>query len=135
MVLFRFFETFSYLPALSDEEITKQVDYIVRNGWTPCLEFSSPESAYISSDSTGRMGTVSVNYFDNRYWTMWKLPMFGCSDGAQVLAEIRQCTVAFPDAYIRLVAFDPVRQVQVTGFLVHRPSTAKEYQPVDKRSL
>ena len=23
-------------------------------------------------------------YQDNRYWTMWKLPMFGCTDGAQV---------------------------------------------------
>jgi hypothetical protein len=26
------------------------------------------------------------NYFDNRYWTMWKLPMFGCSDPVQVIA-------------------------------------------------
>lgn len=24
------------------------------------------------------------NYFDNRYWTMWKLPMFGCTDPIQV---------------------------------------------------
>lgn len=24
------------------------------------------------------------NYFDNRYWTMWKLPMFGCTDPVQV---------------------------------------------------
>jgi hypothetical protein len=24
------------------------------------------------------------NYYDNRYWTMWKLPMFGCTDPIQV---------------------------------------------------
>jgi hypothetical protein len=24
------------------------------------------------------------NYYDNRYWTMWKLPMFGCTDPSQV---------------------------------------------------
>ena len=52
---------------------------------------------------------------DNRYWTMWKLPMFGCTDPGQVLQEVDECTRAFPNAYIRLVAFDATRQVQVTG--------------------
>ena len=52
---------------------------------------------------------------DNRYWTMWKLPMFGCTDPGQVLKEISNCERAFPDAYVRLVAFDPIRQVQVAG--------------------
>jgi ribulose-bisphosphate carboxylase small chain len=46
--------------------------------------------------------------------------MFGCTDGDQVLREITSCTRAFPDAYIRLVCFDPLRQVQISGFLVHR---------------
>jgi ribulose-bisphosphate carboxylase small chain len=131
----KFFETFSFLPPLSDDEITKQVEYIVRNGFTPCLEFSDPENAYIASVNTERMGDVTCNYYDNRYWSMWKLPMFGCQDGAQVLAEISACTKAFPDAYIRLVAFDNVRQVQCSSLLVHRPPAAKEYQSVDKRSL
>lgn len=26
-------------------------------------------------------------YYDNRYWTMYKLPMFGCTDASQVCAE------------------------------------------------
>jgi hypothetical protein len=29
------------------------------------------------------------NYADNRYWTMWKLPMFGCTDPTQVRARRR----------------------------------------------
>ncbi|GBF99887.1 metal-nicotianamine transporter-like, partial [Raphidocelis subcapitata] len=33
----KFFETFSYLPPLTDDQISRQVDYIVNNGWTPCL--------------------------------------------------------------------------------------------------
>ena len=45
-------------------------------------------------------------YYDNRYWTMWKLPMFGCSDPSQVLTEIQKCSKAFPECYQRLVAFD-----------------------------
>ena len=32
---------------------------------------------------------------------MYKLPMFGCSDPSQVLAEIANATKTFPDAYIR----------------------------------
>lgn len=53
------FETFSYLPPLSDDQIARQVDYIVNNGWTPCLEFSEAEFAYVSSASCSRMGAVS----------------------------------------------------------------------------
>lgn len=37
---------------------------------------------------------------------MWKLPMFGCTDPNQVLGEIDACKRAFPECYIRLVAFD-----------------------------
>jgi ribulose-bisphosphate carboxylase small chain len=53
------FETFSYLPPLSDDQIARQVDYIVNNNWTPCLEFSEPENAYVQSNTTGRMGAVT----------------------------------------------------------------------------
>lgn len=65
-------------------------------------------------------GNAVPLYYDNRYWCMWKLPMFGCTDGQQVLREIQNCRRAFPDAYIRLVGFDSVRQVQVAGLLVNR---------------
>ncbi|KOM28988.1 hypothetical protein LR48_Vigan627s003700 [Vigna angularis] len=33
------FETLSYLPPLSDESIAKEVDYMIKKGWIPCLEF------------------------------------------------------------------------------------------------
>jgi hypothetical protein len=59
---------------------------------------------------------------DNRYWTMWKLPMFGCSDPSQVLREVAACTKAFPDARVRLVSFDPIR-------LLHPAKPAKPANP------
>jgi ribulose-bisphosphate carboxylase small chain len=112
------------------------VDFIVSNGYTPCLEFAPAAQAYVNSESTNRFANgASVNYFDNRYWTMWKLPMFGCQDGSQVLKEVSACTSAFPDAYIRLVAFDNIKQVQCAGFLVHRPAGIKEYQDTTTRSV
>jgi len=128
----KFFETFSYLPPLSENEIARQVDYIVNNGFIPSLEFAESDQAYADTSMTmlGQPG-----YYDNRYWTMWKLPMFGCNDPSQVLGEIKNCTQCFPNAYIRLVAFDNVRQVQCAGFLVHRPRGANDYLDPDQRSV
>jgi len=131
----KFFETFSYLPPLSTREIAKQIDYIVNNGFIPSLEFASADQAYTASGSCIRLGNASSGYYDNRYWTMYKLPMFGCTDPSQVLKEIDNCTKSFPDAYIRIVAFDQVRQVQCAGFLVHRPDSAHEFQAPDRRSI
>ncbi|KAL6774070.1 RBCS1 [Auxenochlorella protothecoides x Auxenochlorella symbiontica] len=131
----KMFETFSFLPPLSDDQISRQVDYIISNKWIPCLEFIDDPFPYVAQENTIRMGAVASNYYDNRYWTMWKLPMFGCNDGSQVLTEVGNCRKAFPDAYIRLVAFDNVRQVQIGGFLVHRPPSANDFQPTDKRSV
>ena len=55
----RYFETLSYLPPLTSDQIAKQVDYMVNNGWTPCLEFANPEFAYIESKYNNRLGSVS----------------------------------------------------------------------------
>ena len=78
---------------------------------------------------------TSPGYYDNRYWTMWKLPMFGCTDASQVLKEIASCVKAAPDAYVRMCAFDASRQVQVASMLVHRPASAKDWRTPDKRQI
>jgi len=131
----KFFETLSFLPPLTDDQIARQVDYVINNGWVPCLEFAEAGQAYVNSENTIRMCGVASNYNDNRYWTMYKLPMFGCTDPSQVLKEISNAEKSFPDAYIRLCAFDNVRQVQCVSFLVHRPPTANDFTAPDKRSV
>ena len=57
------------------------------------------------------------------------------TDPSQVLTEISKCSKANPNSYVRLAAFDNVRQVQIASFLVQRPAGAKDYCPVDKRAL
>jgi len=131
----KMFETFSFLPPLDDKQVAKQIDYIVSNAWVPCLEFADSKIAYIADTNTARMGNCTASYYDNRYWTMWKLPMFGCTDASQVQKEISACTKAFPNSYVRMAAFDSIRQVQVASFLVQRPKTATDWSPVDKRSV
>jgi ribulose-bisphosphate carboxylase small chain len=75
------------------------------------------------------------NYYDNRYWTMWKLPMFGCSDPNQVLSEVQACKRAFGNSYVRLVAFDNIAQCQTISFLVHRPMNARDFRAPEQRSV
>lgn len=65
---------------------------------------------------------------------MYKLPMFGCQDAGQVLQEIANATRSFPTAYVRIISFDPVRQVQMSSLLVHRPDNATEHSTLEGRS-
>jgi ribulose-bisphosphate carboxylase small chain len=112
------FETLSYLPPLSAQQIAREVEYLLRKGWTPCIEFDL--KGFVTRDNFQGCG-----YYDGRYWTMWKLPMFGCRDADQVLKEIAEAKNAYPDAYIRVLGFDARRQVQCSGFLVQRPGQAQ----------
>ena len=109
------YECLSYLPPLSDEDIAKQVVYLVNQGWSPCIEFASQEEA-----DTNQLFFAGPALYENRYWTMWKLPMFGCSDPQQVLNEIEECQKEYPGCRVRVVGFDRVRQVQMAGFIVRK---------------
>jgi len=125
----KFFETFSFLPPMSDADISKQVEYMVRKSYTPCIEFAMPENAFTTSHLSPEMNSgidsrTYAGYYDNRYWTMWKLPMFGCTDSMQVLTEINACACAFPEAYVRVCGFDNIQQVQTISFIVSRPVPA-----------
>ncbi|BBN07729.1 hypothetical protein Mp_4g06040 [Marchantia polymorpha subsp. ruderalis] len=99
------FETLSYLPALSQDALAKQIDYVIKSGWAPCIEFDT-------QGAVTREGSRMPGYYDGRYWTMWKLPMFGCTDSASVLREIEECKKLYGHkCYIRCLGFDNTRQV------------------------
>merc|ERR1711937_720694 len=96
------YETFSFLPPLTDAEIARQVDYIIVNGWTPCLEVSPAETSACDDVFASRITCSTATYYDNRYWSLWKLPMFGCTNSQEVLREIMAAKYAFPDCYVRV---------------------------------
>ena len=113
----RYFETFSYLPPLTDAEILKQVQYLLKIGASPCVEFAFPDTSYAAAAyTTGVDSSASSGYSINRYWSMWKLPMYGATDADQVLAECKKCAKAFPGAFVRLCGFDSTKQAR------HRPT-------------
>ena len=114
---------FSFLPDLSDAEISLQVDYGLAKGYAWSVEYTD--------DPHPR----------NTYWEMWGLPMFDLRDAAGVVAEMNACRQAFPQHYIRLMAFDSTRGVEsiAMSFIVNRPARepgfALERQEVDGRSI
>jgi ribulose-bisphosphate carboxylase small chain len=98
--------TFSYLPDLTDEEISQQIQYALDNGWPLSVEFTD--------DPHPR----------NNYWDMWGLPMFDLTDAAGVLYEVNECRKAYPSHYVKLNAYDARygRQTTALSFLVQRPA-------------
>lgn len=103
----RRFETLSYLPPLTDAQISKQIQYILDKGYIPAVEFNE------KSDPT--------EYF----WTLWKLPLFGARSTQEVLSEVQACRSEYSDHYIRVVGFDNIKQCQILSFIVHKPNVGR----------
>jgi ribulose-bisphosphate carboxylase small chain len=104
--------TFSYLPDLSDEQIARQVEYALEQGWAVSLEFTD--------DPHPR----------NSYWEMWGIPMFDLQDPAGVMGELDECRKAHGErCYIKLNAFDSTLGFETTrlSFMVHRPPVEVRY--------
>ncbi len=101
----RKFETFSYLPPMTDEQIRQQIQYIVNKGWNPGIEHTEPANAR------------------SNYWYMWKLPMFGETSVDAILAEVENCREAHPKNHIRLLGFDNYAQSAGASMVIHRGKT------------
>eukprot|EP00252_Welwitschia_mirabilis_P001224 TRINITY_DN1111_c0_g1_i1.p1 TRINITY_DN1111_c0_g1~~TRINITY_DN1111_c0_g1_i1.p1 ORF type:complete len:109 (-),score=6.18 TRINITY_DN1111_c0_g1_i1:1467-1793(-) len=41
------FETLSYLPDLTPEKLTKEIQYLLRNRWVPCIEFDEVQNVFL----------------------------------------------------------------------------------------
>ena len=96
---------FSFLPDLTDKQISAQIAYALRNGWAVGVEYTD--------DPHPR----------NTYWEMFGNPLFDLRDPAGIMAEIESCRKTFPRHYIRVTAFDSTKgwETPRISFLVSRP--------------
>jgi ribulose-bisphosphate carboxylase small chain len=114
---------FSFLPDLTDAEISMQIEYGLNKGYAWSVEYTD--------DPHPR----------NTYWEMFGMPMFDLHDAAGVLLELNSCRKTFPNHYIRLMAFDSTRGVEsiVMSFIVNRPASEPGFgvvrQEVNGRSM
>ena len=98
--------TFSFLPDLTDKQITQQLQYCIDNDWAVGIEYTD--------DPHPR----------NTFWEMHGNPMFDLKDAAGILMEINACRKTFPSQYIRVTAFDSSHGTEsvVLSFIVNRPA-------------
>ena len=97
---------FSFLPDLTDEQITKQIQYALDKSWAISIEYTD--------DPHPR----------NNYWELWGLPLFDIKDPASVMFELKEARKACAAGYIRMNAFDASYGVEscVMSFIANRPA-------------
>ena len=97
---------FSFLPELTDDQITAQIGWALQHDWAVNVEYTD--------DPHPR----------NTYWEMFGQPLFDLKDAAGVLAQIAECRRVFPRHYIRVTAFDSTRgwETPRMSFIVNRPA-------------
>ena len=96
---------FTFLPPLTDTQITAQIKYALDNNWAIGIEYTD--------DPHPR----------NTYWEMFGRPMFDMKDPAGILLEINNARKTFPNYYIRVTAFSSIRGVEsvTMSYIVNRP--------------
>jgi ribulose-bisphosphate carboxylase small chain len=106
--------TFSFLPDLTDAQITRQLEYCLDKGWAVGIEHTD--------DPHPR----------NTYWEMFGNPMFDLKDAAGILMEINACRKTFAREYIRVMAFDASHGTEsvVLSFIVNRPENEPGFRLV-----
>jgi len=106
--------TFSFLPDFTDEQVEAQIRYCLQHGWAMSIEYTD--------DPHPR----------NTLWEMWGLPLFDTKeeDAERVMREVRAAREAFPEHYIKLIAYDPSysRQTTALAFIVNRPAVEKPFK-------
>jgi len=96
---------FSFLPDLTDKQITAQIEYALGKNWALGVEYTD--------DPHPR----------NTYWEMYGNPMFDLKDASAILTEINACRKTFPNHYVRVTAFDATQGVESVqmSYIVNRP--------------
>ena len=96
---------FSYLPDLTDKQITAQIEYALGKNWALGVEYTD--------DPHPR----------NTYWEMYGNPMFDLKDASAILTEVNACRKTFPNHYVRVTAFDATQGVESVqmSYIVNRP--------------
>ena len=96
---------FSFLPDLTDDQISAQVEYCLSRDWAIGIEFTDEPHPR------------------NTFWEMWGNPMFDLKDAKGVMMEVEECRKAHPGKYIRINAFDDTRgfETVMMSFIINRP--------------
>ena len=110
---------FSFLPDLTDEEISKQIEYALGQGWALAVEHTD--------DPHPR----------NSYWSMWGTPMFDLKDAAGVMLEVNACRKEHQSHYVKVLAFDNNKGFESIrmSFMIQRPEVEPGFELVRQEGV
>ncbi|HEX2858713.1 MAG TPA: ribulose bisphosphate carboxylase small subunit [Alphaproteobacteria bacterium] len=105
------FETFAFLPPLSNAQIEAQAHTLIANGWVASIEFSeTPTHA-------------------DFYWRQWPIlpTRFGAEGqpqaltAGQLMAHVESCARRHPYAFVKLNGYNPVTRLTEMSFIAKTP--------------
>jgi len=104
--------TFSFLPDLTDAQISGQIQYCLGKGWSIAIEYTD--------DPHPR----------NTYWEMYGNPMFDLKDAAGVMTELAACRKTFPNHYVKINSLDSTHGWESLrlSFIVNRPKVEPGFE-------
>ena len=106
------FETFAFLPPLSQTQVESQILHTLQVGHLPCIEFAeNPNSA-------------------DFYWRQWPIPpaKINATSGqpepltaTHIANQIESCARRHPFAFIRYSAYNPATRQTSLSFIAKTP--------------
>ncbi len=106
------FETFAFLPPLSQTQTEAQLSHALKSGWVPSIEFSeNPNSA-------------------DFYWRQWPIQPAKinattgkpeASSATHIANQIESCARRNPYAFIRISAYNPQTRQTALSFIAKTP--------------
>jgi len=99
------FETYSFLPPLTPQQIDAHIDQILERHLVPLIEYND-----------------TVNHTHN-FWHMWHLPKGAAPTKLLIKKMLGQCAANNPAAYVRLSGYNRQKRTNSISFIVHAPQS------------
>ena len=100
------FETFSFLPPMSPNQVRLQAENILNQGCIPMIEFAEDPRP------------------DDTYWKLWPIPENINITSTTVVSQIDSCARRNPYALVKLSGYSPVEKMYTASFVVKTPLDA-----------
>ena len=100
------FETFSFLPPMSPNQVRLQAENILNQGCIPFIEFADDPRP------------------DETYWNLWPIPETREVTSTTIVSQVDSCARRNPYALIKLSGYDTTKKMYTTSFIVKTPLDA-----------
>ena len=99
------FETYSFLPPLTPQQVDAHIDQILEQKLVPMIEYN---------DTTSHT---------HNFWHVWHLPKGATPTKLLIKKMLGQCAQNHPAAFVRLNGYSRSKRQNTISFIVHAPQS------------